>query len=130
MGEGRPLIVGSEPIAQPFPLRMQGSVQKGFGRGSKQLGIPTGEWQNQWGVLKDANKALPANLPEESYSESFKLLDAAKNTGVYYGWAKVDGADNEQVHPMAMSVGWNPYYKNEKLTAVSGEYLNLRQFSD
>ncbi|TIA93419.1 hypothetical protein E3P99_00149 [Wallemia hederae] len=99
MGEGRPLIVGSEPIAQPFPLRMQGSVQKGFGRGSKQLGIPT------------------ANLPEESYSESFKLLDAAKNTGVYYGWAKVDGADDEQVHPMAMSVGWNPYYKNEKLTA-------------
>lgn len=61
----------------------------------------------------------PANLPEESYNESFKLLDAAKNTGVYYGWAKVDGVENAQVHPMAMSVGWNPYYKNEKLTAVS-----------
>ncbi|EOR04886.1 hypothetical protein E3P92_00197 [Wallemia ichthyophaga] len=99
MGEGRALVVGSEPISPPFPLRMQGYVQRGFGRGSKDLGIPT------------------ANLPEESYNESFKLLDAAKNTGVYYGWAKVDGVENAQVHPMAMSVGWNPYYKNEKLTA-------------
>lgn len=42
MSEGRSLIIGSEPIAPPFPLRMQGSVQKGFGRGSKELGIPTG----------------------------------------------------------------------------------------
>lgn len=101
MPEGtRPLIVGPEPIAAPYPLKMQGLVQKGFGRGSKELGIPT------------------ANLPEESYCESFKLLDAASNTGVYYGWAKVDGVDNDEVHPMAMSVGWNPYYKNEKLTAV------------
>lgn len=58
--------------------------------------------------------------------------------GVYYGYARVvahpssgvttggletpqtklDDADI-QVHPMVMSVGWNPYYKNERLTAVS-----------
>ncbi|XP_064472353.1 riboflavin kinase-like isoform X1 [Ornithodoros turicata] len=31
--------------------------------------------------------------------------------GVYYGWAAVDDGP---VHRMVMSVGWNPYYKNEK----------------
>ena len=54
--------------------------------------------------------------------------------GVYFGYAQisprrsddqVDGPssgtlDEEQteVHPMVMSLGKNPYYKNEKLTAV------------
>ena len=54
--------------------------------------------------------------------------------GVYFGYAKVstrrsddqvDGPssgtlDEEQarVHPMVMSLGWNPFYGNEKLTAV------------
>lgn len=47
-------------------------------------------------------------------------------TGVYYGFARVfpekDGqkvlSDEEsQVYPMVMSLGWNPFYKNEKLTA-------------
>lgn len=30
-------------------------------------------------------------------------------------WSKED----EKVWPMVMSVGWNPYFKNEKITAVS-----------
>ncbi|KFY92103.1 hypothetical protein V500_04323 [Pseudogymnoascus sp. VKM F-4518 (FW-2643)] len=38
----RASIIGpaSGPEA-PFPLRMRGAVEKGFGRGSKELGIPT-----------------------------------------------------------------------------------------
>jgi hypothetical protein len=49
-------------------------------------------------------------------------------TGVYYGYAQVlppnDGKtelcqDDVRVHPMVMSLGWNPFYKNEILTAVS-----------
>lgn len=28
-------------------------------------------------------------------------------------------ADDSKVWPMVMSVGWNPYFKNEKITAVS-----------
>ena len=41
--------------------------------------------------------------------------------GVYYGFAQVDAVDPEDgaVHPMVMSLGWNPFYKNEKLSAVS-----------
>jgi riboflavin kinase len=38
----RPLIAGSEQVLVPFPVRLQGSVVHGFGRGSKELGIPTG----------------------------------------------------------------------------------------
>lgn len=38
----RPLIVGPEPIESPYPILLQGQVCRGFGRGSKELGIPTG----------------------------------------------------------------------------------------
>ncbi|CAO3608540.1 unnamed protein product [Cunninghamella echinulata] len=36
--------------------------------------------------------------------------------GVYYGWAQI-GDINSKVYPMVMSLGWNPYYKNEKRSA-------------
>jgi riboflavin kinase len=47
-------------------------------------------------------------------------------TGVYYGYAKIfprPGSDlssnsDSEVFPMVMSLGWNPFYKNERLTAV------------
>lgn len=38
----RPLLVGPETPTKPFPFALQGTVVKGYGRGSKQLGIPTG----------------------------------------------------------------------------------------
>lgn len=38
----RPQIVGPDEPATPYPLFLRGAVQKGFGRGSKELGIPTG----------------------------------------------------------------------------------------
>ncbi|KAL3289066.1 hypothetical protein HHI36_003508 [Cryptolaemus montrouzieri] len=72
-----------------LPYFCSGTVVKGFGRGSKELGIPT------------------ANFPEEVVNN----LPAAVNTGAYYGFAKVD---NGPVYKMVMSVGWNPFYKNEK----------------
>ncbi|KAL0269727.1 UNVERIFIED_CONTAM: hypothetical protein PYX00_007362 [Menopon gallinae] len=71
-----------------LPHFAQGTVIKGFGRGSKELGIPT------------------ANLPPET----IRLLPDEINTGIYFGWANVDFGE---VHKMVMSVGWNPYYKND-----------------
>lgn len=71
----------------PLPLYCNGIVIEGFGRGSKQLGIPTANYSND----------VISSLPEEV------------NTGVYYGWAQVNSGD---VHKMVMSIGWNPYYKN------------------
>ena len=40
---GRPLIVGSDAPESPYPITMKGAVVQGFGRGSKELGIPTGK---------------------------------------------------------------------------------------
>lgn len=65
-----------------------------------------------------------ANFPDESTEE----MTAVARTGVYYGYAQViPPADNVAefekedlvVLPMVMSMGWNPFYDNQKLTAVS-----------
>ena len=39
----RPEIVGPETVEPPFPIFLSGAVQRGFGRGGKDLGCPTGE---------------------------------------------------------------------------------------
>lgn len=38
----RPLIVGPSDPESPFPVTLEGTVVKGYGRGSRELGIPTG----------------------------------------------------------------------------------------
>ncbi|KAK4047071.1 riboflavin kinase [Microbotryomycetes sp. JL201] len=111
----RPGVTGSDdgPDA-PFPVYLDGWVTRGFGRGSKDLGCPT------------------ANLPDSSIVPYATTL----STGVYFGYARVSDPakhDNsaftdaqtptdqcrqhDNVFPMVMSIGFNPYYKNEKRTA-------------
>ena len=84
------------------PLRLRGEVVRGFGRGSKELGIPT------------------ANLPADAYAE---LLCAAA-CGIYHGWAQVDDGP---VRKMVTSVGRNPFYGNKMRTV---EPHILHAFSD
>ncbi|CAB1456490.1 unnamed protein product [Pleuronectes platessa] len=72
-----------------LPFFCRGEVIRGFGRGSKELGIPT------------------ANFPDSVVDN----LPADISTGIYYGWACVGNGD---LHKMVMSIGWNPYYKNTK----------------
>ncbi|OTB09496.1 hypothetical protein M426DRAFT_50416 [Hypoxylon sp. CI-4A] len=96
---------GPEP---PYPLQMEGVVISGFGRGSKELGIPT------------------ANLPVDE-SQTPWIADA--KSGVYFGYAALalpphhpDPKEAEsqdtptkkhwQIYPMVMSIGYNPFYKN------------------
>ncbi|KAJ6086063.1 Riboflavin kinase [Penicillium sp. IBT 16267x] len=89
----------------PFPIRLSGPVIKGFGRGSKDLGIPT------------------ANIPADDLSKTHPEL----TTGVYYGVVALDPkdfahengltGDTEKakeliVQPAVLSIGYNPYYKN------------------
>lgn len=53
-------------------------------------------------------------------------MSSVTKTGVYYGYAQVCCPENEKasfpedakVLPMVMSLGWNPFYKNERMTAV------------
>ena len=40
-------VAGEEVPKSPFPIRLNGVVSKGFGRGSRELGIPTGK-DSQW----------------------------------------------------------------------------------
>ncbi|KAJ8327724.1 riboflavin kinase [Batrachochytrium dendrobatidis] len=91
----RPDVVGPEQPQSPYPVQLSGIVSKGFGRGGKQLGIPT------------------ANLPENVAQTAGELLE----TGIYYGWACVGHDASSAVLPMVMSFGWNPFYKNEKRSA-------------
>ncbi|KAI4216908.1 MAG: hypothetical protein LQ351_000857 [Letrouitia transgressa] len=103
----RPPVVGdpSGP-SYPFPIKLSGPVVKGFGRGSKELGIPT------------------ANIPLTGLSVGGH---EDVESGIYYGWAGLDvSSDGERtsesvqtgpgirgtVWPMVMSIGWNPFYKN------------------
>ncbi|RAK83406.1 dienelactone hydrolase [Aspergillus costaricaensis CBS 115574] len=81
---------GPEP---PYPIRMSGPVIKGFGRGSKELGIPT------------------ANIPADELSQHPEL-----SVGVYYGVVALDPArfaTGETIRPAVLSIGYNPFYKNE-----------------
>ncbi|KAM9330094.1 riboflavin kinase [Gastrophryne carolinensis] len=72
-----------------LPYFCRGPVVQGFGRGSKELGIPT------------------ANFPEHVVDN----LPTDLSTGIYFGWGCVG---NGEVYKMVMSIGWNPYYKNVK----------------
>lgn len=117
----RPEIVGPEEPSDPYPQRIEATVIAGFGRGSSDLGIPT------------------ANIPQNAVDHLH-----LPQTGVYYGWASVhknndaeiegkpeggrdvdysrgetllDGVESGVVHPMVMSVGWNPFYNNDKKSA-------------
>ncbi|KAG6331033.1 hypothetical protein ID866_8054 [Astraeus odoratus] len=102
--ESRPSIAGPDTPEPPYPIPLEGIVQHGFGRGSKDLGCPT------------------ANLPDESLPH----MVATVEPGVYFGYAQVLPAkglesklrpEDEQVWPMVMSLGWNPFYHNERMTA-------------
>jgi hypothetical protein len=39
----RPEICGSDAPERPYPIYLRGTVERGFGRGGKDLGCPTGE---------------------------------------------------------------------------------------
>jgi len=103
----RPLIVGPDSGPEPpFPVRMEGKVISGFGRGSKELGIPT------------------ANLPVDAAVTPW-IADV--RSGVYFGWASLGlpeshpnrdaGGAKFSVFPMVMSIGYNPFYKNDVRSA-------------
>ncbi|KAG4146606.1 hypothetical protein ERO13_D05G168500v2 [Gossypium hirsutum] len=84
------------------PWYISGPVIKGFGRGSKVLGIPT------------------ANLSPKGHSS----LLSEHPSGVYFGWA---GLSTRGVYKMVMSIGWNPYFNNAEKTI---EPWLLREFTE
>ncbi|KAK9714762.1 hypothetical protein RND81_06G118000 [Saponaria officinalis] len=92
-------------IEETLPIdswHIGGPVIKGFGRGSKVLGIPT------------------ANLSPEGYSDRLSEYPS----GVYFGWA---GLSKSGIYKMVMSIGWNPYFNNSEKTI---EPWLLHEFKD
>ncbi|SNX83926.1 related to FMN1 - Riboflavin kinase [Melanopsichium pennsylvanicum] len=63
----RPEVCGPHAPERPYPIYLRGQVEKGFGRGSKDLGCPT------------------ANLPSRVVGPDSLLT----RTGVYFGFARV-----------------------------------------
>ncbi|KAL4927398.1 riboflavin kinase [Aspergillus undulatus] len=105
----RPPVTGPDAGPEsPFPIRLSGPVIKGFGRGSKELGIPT------------------ANIPIDGLED---VLPKDLGVGVYFGVVALDpatGPESEKdgkgktnanaraaILPAVLSIGYNPYYKNE-----------------
>lgn len=86
-------VVAGSAVPMDVVWRIRGIVVAGFGRGSRELGIPT------------------ANLDADSLRGT--LSQAV--TGIYAGWASV--GSSPAVHKMCMSVGWNPVFKNKEKTA-------------
>lgn len=94
-----------------LPVRLVSTVVPGFGRGSKDLGIPT------------------ANLCKEKLQ--CKISFDELPCGIYWGFARIvqtSTSDEEskenslsddlknQVYKTAVSIGFNPVYKNEEKT--------------
>jgi len=73
-------------------INLEGEIVKGFGRGSKEIGCPT------------------ANFSEEIVESK---LPKSFNSGIYMGWARLDG-DEDKVEKAVVSIGWNPFYGNTK----------------
>merc|ERR1712227_585910 len=75
--------------ANVLPLFIRGTVVKGFGRGSKELGCPTANFSEE----------VVAQVPEQA------------PYGIYYGFAQVDDG---RIYKMVASIGKNPFYGNDK----------------
>lgn len=106
------LLQVPEGYAHPAaPIRLAGSVTHGYGRGSKQLGVPT------------------ANLPPAPLREQL----AALPDGVYFGWAQLDVDDSwpeadRQVHKMVMNIGRRPTF-GDKEPELSVEAHIMHRYS-
>lgn len=75
-------------VLKHLPIRMKSKVVRGFGRGSKDLGIPT------------------ANLSRDEYEgPDFDVLPC----GIYWGFARIG---QEAAYKAAISIGYNPTYGN------------------
>ncbi len=99
-----------DSISQCIPMsldgvwKISGHVVKGFGRGSKQLGIPTANVD----ALSVAT-CIPAGV-----------------TGIYIGWASVTKS-SDTVYKMCCSIEYNPMFEN---TEKSCEPWILHDFGD
>eukprot|EP00890_Picochlorum_soloecismus_P001015 jgi/Picsp_1/1914/NSC_05380-R1_riboflavin kinase len=95
------------------PLYLEGTVVTGYGRGSKDLGVPT------------------ANLDPLGVENCVKGLP----DGVYFGWAQLDASDaacleDRSVHKMVMNIGNRPTYVEDNSPEKSIEVHVMHKYGD
>lgn len=98
-------------ISSVLPVRLTSVVVRGFGRGSKELGIPT------------------ANICKDNLKCAISFDDLP--TGIYWGYTRIIHTNNEEestddtisslpslngVYMAAVSIGYNPVYGNQEKT--------------
>uniref|UniRef100_A0A7S4AA97 riboflavin kinase n=1 Tax=Pseudo-nitzschia australis TaxID=44445 RepID=A0A7S4AA97_9STRA len=82
----------------PDVLRFRGSVDEGYGRGGKKLGVPT------------------ANLPSSLFQNALEDV----GTGVYFGWVALERTQNSntdndyELHKAVVNVGYSPTFEGEE----------------
>lgn len=117
----RPQVtIPADPEA-PLPITERKiQIVAGFGRGSAELGIPTANV-----ALEDVSEVTSLDTgvyfgfakiqADPNHSESqIKQRDNGAQVEYKYGNGLKEGVDLDVVFPMVMSVGWNPFYGNEK----------------
>ena len=103
MGDGATASATKRNPSTVRPVLLSAIVVKGFGRGSKELGIPT------------------ANLAADDVRSA--IADVA--AGIYFGWAVLDGV----AYKACVSVGWNPHFPGELREKTVEPHL-LHTFDD
>ncbi|EMC99666.1 hypothetical protein BAUCODRAFT_30041 [Baudoinia panamericana UAMH 10762] len=135
----RETVAGPDDGPQPpFPLKLNGKVIKGFGRGSSELGIPTaniplsglsvgghediesGVYYGWAGLTPSAATRQHAQGSESKYHHLGSHMKGMLAKIAFGGSAEDDeeerrstwSYDKGAVYPMVMSIGYNPVYKN------------------
>mmetsp|Transcript_51944 Transcript_51944/g.96076 ORF Transcript_51944/g.96076 Transcript_51944/m.96076 type:complete len:368 (+) Transcript_51944:92-1195(+) len=88
------------------PVRLRAKVVHGFGRGSSELGFPTANLSIRW----DASEETVLTQDEQT------VLDFARknDTGIYAALSCVEDGPDRGIYKVAMSMGWNPTFKDVK----------------
>eukprot|EP00793_Prasinoderma_coloniale_P005391 PRCOL_00004799-RA len=87
------------------PLRLRGAVVRGFGRGSREMAVPTA----------NVDPAAP------SVAEAIDAGQLPK--GVYYGWARLS-SESGAAHPMVLNVGERPTFADGAGLSVEAHVLH------
>lgn len=89
------IVAPSRAKLLPNVLRYRGSVDQGYGRGGKKLGVPT------------------ANLPSSLFQNALEEV----TTGVYFGWAALErgeGNESYDTYKAVVNVGYSPTFEGEE----------------
>jgi len=99
-------------IKSTLPIRLISKIVPGFGRGSKELGIPTANLSRTEMQSKIKFDSLPCGI-----YWGFARVIQSKEGEAYKGGAEGhEEGGEEEVYKAAISIGFNPHYGNEEKT--------------